>query len=87
MTAFLALHEVARPQDGLHPLLVAHFQRQRTISKDDKIVSLADRRGDAMKQAGPYPGTPAGCGSPADGKHGTLSPRRQDEAPAAAGSV
>lgn len=78
LVAFLALHEIARAQDGLHPLLVAHFQRQRAITTNERIVSLADRRGDALRQAGPFPGSaPAGNRSAEDWieRPGILSPR------------
>lgn len=59
MSTFLALNGLARRRDGLHPLLAALLERQNSVARDPKVVALAARRGDAVLQAGPYPGASA----------------------------
>jgi hypothetical protein len=78
VTNLLALHGIALSRDGLHPLLVLHFQRRLAIARDPRVVSLAERRGDDVRQAGPFPGSIRdGADVPAGGA-GDGALRRED---------
>jgi len=78
VTPLLALHEIALSRDCLHPLLLAHFRHRWAIAHDPAVVSLADRRGDTIRQAGPFPGSVhAGTAAPAGGA-GVGGWRRED---------